>query len=94
MRERLIARFFELGRAGTPSARESYASHGLNLGHRGLLGLALQRLLEQADAWVQETKLETAAGEIWRSSFGAPPSARRKANVYSGVVRSTMRLYE
>jgi hypothetical protein len=64
LRERLIARFFELGRADNPKARERYASHGLDLGHRGHLGLALQRLLEQGDRWVQETSLEAAAGEI------------------------------
>jgi hypothetical protein len=64
-RERLIVRFFELGRAGTSKAREDYASHGLDFHRRGPLGLALQRLLEQADTWVRETNLETAAGEIW-----------------------------
>jgi hypothetical protein len=65
LRERLIARFFELGRAGTSAAREHFASHGLDFEHRGPLGLALQRLVEKADAWVQEINLETAAGEIW-----------------------------
>jgi hypothetical protein len=64
-RERLIARFFELGRAGTPKAREHYASQGLDLGRRGPLGLALQRLLERADNRVRETDLQTAAGQIW-----------------------------
>jgi hypothetical protein len=65
LRKRLIARFFELGRAGTSEAREHYASHRLEFGRRGPLGLALQRLLEQADTRVRETDLETAAGEIW-----------------------------
>jgi hypothetical protein len=65
LRERLIRRFFELGRAGTPKAQEHYMSHGLDFGRRGSLGLALQRLLERADTWVNEANLETAAGEIW-----------------------------
>jgi hypothetical protein len=65
LRERLIARFFELGRAGSSEARKHYASQGLDLGRRGPLGLALQRLLDRADTWVQETNLEGAAGEIW-----------------------------
>jgi hypothetical protein len=65
LRERLIARFFELGRAGSSEARKHYASQGLDDGRRGPLGLALQGLLEQADTWVRETNLETAAGEIW-----------------------------
>jgi hypothetical protein len=65
LRKRLIARFFELGRAGASKARQHYASHGLDFGRRGPLGLALQRLLEQADTWVREANLETACGEIW-----------------------------
>jgi hypothetical protein len=65
LRERLIAWFFELGRAGTSKARDHYASQGLDYGRRGPLGLAIQRLLEQADTRVRKTNLETAAGEIW-----------------------------
>ena len=64
-RKRLIAWFFVLGKAGTSKAREHYASQGLDYARRGPLGLALQRLLEQADTRVRETNLETAAGEIW-----------------------------
>jgi hypothetical protein len=65
LRKRLIAWFFELGRAGSSEAREHYASQGLDLARRRPLGLALQRLLEQADTRVRETNLETAAGQIW-----------------------------
>lgn len=64
LRKRLIARFFELGRAGTPRAQEHYASRGLDLDQRGALGLALQRLLQHADAWVQESDVEAAAGTV------------------------------
>ena len=64
LRKRLIAWFFELGRAGTSKAREHFASHGLDFRRRGPLGLAIQRLLEQADTWVRENNLETASGEI------------------------------
>jgi hypothetical protein len=65
LRERLIAWFFELGKAGSSEARKHYASHGLDLGRRGPLGVALQRLLERADNRVRDTNLATAAGEIW-----------------------------
>jgi hypothetical protein len=64
LRERLIARFFELGRAGSSEARKHYASHGLDFARRGPLGLALQRLLARADNRVRETNLEAAAGAI------------------------------
>ena len=65
LQKRLIARFFELGRAGASKAREHFTSQGLDFARRGPLGLALQGLLERADTRVQETNLETAAGEIW-----------------------------
>lgn len=61
----MIVRFLEFSRAGTPNAWEQCSAHGLDIARRRPLGLALQRLLEQADNWAQETNLETAAGEIW-----------------------------
>jgi hypothetical protein len=65
LRERLIERFFELGRAAARTARERYRAQGLDPQRRGPLGRALQRVLEQADNWVQDSSLETAAGEVW-----------------------------
>ena len=65
LRKRLIAWFFDLGRAGASTARDHYASQGLDFRRRGPLGLALLPLLEEADTWMRETNLETAAGEIW-----------------------------
>jgi hypothetical protein len=53
LRNRLIARFFELGQAGAERARRCYARHGLDHSVRGPLGLALQSLLERADAQAQ-----------------------------------------
>jgi hypothetical protein len=64
LRERLIDRFFELGREGALTARVHYAARGLDVGRRGPLGLALQGLLEEADGWVRDIGLETAAGEV------------------------------
>lgn len=68
LRQRLIDRFFELGRAGAPRARAHYAAQGLDVGRRGPLGLALQRLLEAADSWVRARCLETAEGAVWMTS--------------------------
>jgi hypothetical protein len=65
LRERLIARFFDLGTSGAPVARGHYAAHGLDPRRRGPLGLALQRLLQEADGWVQDIDLAMAAGEVW-----------------------------
>lgn len=64
LRERLIGRFFQLGRAGATKARKHYAAQGLDPGQRGPLGLALQGLLERADTRVREANLEKAAAEI------------------------------
>jgi hypothetical protein len=68
LRQRLIDRFFELGRAGALRARTHYAAQGLDVGRRGPLGLALQRLLEAADSWVRARGLETAEGAAWITS--------------------------
>ena len=65
LRERLIARLFELGEAGTGAARERFADCGLDYSRRGRLGLALQRLLEQADAVAQRGNWATATADVW-----------------------------
>ncbi len=65
LRNRLIGRLFELGEAGAPAAREQYSSHGLDYRRRAPLGLALQGLLEQADAVAQDHHWTTATATVW-----------------------------
>lgn len=68
LRERLIARFFELGEAGAAQAAARYAAHRLDYDQRGALGLALQGLLEHADAFVCEQAQERASGCVWQTA--------------------------
>ncbi len=65
LRQRLIYRFFELGEAGSPQAQQCFAEHGLDYRRRGPLGLALQQLLELADAFVQQRAWQSATAKIW-----------------------------
>jgi hypothetical protein len=62
LRERLVAHFSELGRAGAETARAAFAAHGLDPGRRGLLAMALQQLLERADALVLAQAWAAAQG--------------------------------
>jgi len=64
LRERLIARFFELGEAGGDAARAQWRHHGLDYMQRAPLGLALQALLERADRTMQESAVEYAHGRF------------------------------
>jgi hypothetical protein len=64
LRARLISRFFEIGRAGTAGARQTFCSHGLDYGRRGPLGLALQGLLGRADKFVQRNAWARAIGRV------------------------------
>jgi len=60
VRERLIQRFFELGREGVPRGRRRWEATGLAYERRAAVGLALQRLLEQGDGWVADLGTERA----------------------------------
>ena len=53
-----------LGRAGRPHALLSWRVTGFSYSRRTELGLRLQRLLEQMDAWVETEGLTETAGEI------------------------------
>jgi hypothetical protein len=64
LRERLIARFFELGEAGAAAARACYAAHGLDEQRRGALGLALQQLLAWADGLARLRDWPSAAAAV------------------------------
>ncbi len=64
LRERLIAHFYEIGAEGAFNARQQFCSHGLDYRRRGPLGLALQRLLEQADELVEINDWAMAAGRV------------------------------
>ncbi len=65
LRQRLIDRFFELGEAGSPKAQQCFVEHGLDYHRRGPLGLALQQLLEHADALVQRREWQSATAKVW-----------------------------
>jgi len=62
LREILIGRFYELGLGGAARAERFWREAGLDYGRRREIGLALQRLLERADARMLEAAVEQAAG--------------------------------
>ncbi len=62
--EHLVARMAGLGRAGRPHALLSWRATGFSYSSRTRLGLRLQRLLEQMDAWVAAEGMVAEAGEI------------------------------
>jgi hypothetical protein len=64
LRERLIQRFFELGKAETGKIRSLWKARGPDYGQRGAMGLALQRILELADRDVCELALEEVRGKF------------------------------
>jgi hypothetical protein len=64
LKERLVGRFFELGRAGAPAGRRHYWAQGLDPARRRDLGLTLQRLFERTDALVQSQDWGHAEGAI------------------------------
>ena len=64
LKERLVERFFELGRAGWGAARGAWDESGLDFTHRTALGTALQRLLAEADTELVERGVDTAHGRF------------------------------
>lgn len=62
LRERLVERFWEIGRAEQQHVEDRWRRSGLDYGRRGEMGLALQRLLAQADEEAREREWPTAAG--------------------------------
>jgi hypothetical protein len=62
--EQLLQRMAGLGRAGRPHALLSWRVTGFPYRRRTQLGLRLQRLLEQMDAWVEAEGLSETSGEI------------------------------
>lgn len=64
LHERLIARFFELGEQGRQHAQQAWQRLGLDYAKRPAIALALQHLLEQADAWMLEQEVETMRGRF------------------------------
>ncbi|MBK5929356.1 hypothetical protein [Halochromatium salexigens] len=62
--EQLVQRMAGLGHAGRPHALLSWRVTGFAYARRTELGLRLQRLLEQMDAWVDAEGLTETAGEI------------------------------
>ncbi len=62
--EHLVTRMASLGRAGRPHAFLSWRTTGFPYSRRAYLGLRLQRLLEQMDAWVEAEGLTDTSGEI------------------------------
>lgn len=62
--EHLVTRMASLGRAGRPHALLSWRTTGFPYSLRTHLGLRLQRLLEQMDAWVETEGLTETSGEI------------------------------
>ena len=64
LRQRLIARFFELGETRAAAARGCYRNHGLDHARRGASGLALQGLLAWADALAQRRGWASATATI------------------------------
>lgn len=64
LRERLIARFLELGEQGRQRAEQAWRRLGLEYPQRPAIALALQRLLERADAWMLEQDIEAMQGRF------------------------------
>ncbi len=64
LRQRLIGRFFELGEAEMEKVKARWNSHGLDYHRRKVMGLALQRILANADRDVYEQLLEEAHGHF------------------------------
>ncbi|BAZ95257.1 DNA-directed RNA polymerase, beta subunit [Thiohalobacter thiocyanaticus] len=64
LRERLITRFFELGEQGRQRAEQAWRRLGLEYAQRAAIALALQRLLERADAWMLEQDIEALQGRF------------------------------
>ncbi len=64
LRDRLIAWFFELGKAGVDNVITRWKAHGLDYHRRGDMGLALQQLLTLAEREVIEFTLEEAQGRF------------------------------
>jgi hypothetical protein len=65
LRQRLIARFFQLGEAGARDARRQWLKHGLDYRRRTAMGLALQQIIEQADHQVLSAELDRVSGRFY-----------------------------
>jgi hypothetical protein len=65
----LIERFESLGREGRSHALHSWYALGLPHHERGRIGLALQRVLAQADAHAQDSALDDAEARIRISAY-------------------------
>ncbi|RRQ22310.1 hypothetical protein D6C00_10345 [Thiohalobacter thiocyanaticus] len=65
LRQRLIARFFELGEQGRQRAQQAWQRLGLDYAKRPAIALALQHLLERADAcWMLEQDIAAMHGQF------------------------------
>ena len=60
VRARLVDRLFELGGRGAQHARRSWRGLGLDYGERRRIGLALQRVLHEADTDIQRAGIARA----------------------------------
>ncbi len=61
---RLLEHFAELGESGKIHAAQSWSRLGLNKGKQQAFGLALQKLLEQADSRVEQMDCDKVTAEI------------------------------
>ncbi len=76
--EHLVQRMTGLGHAGRPHALLSWRVTGFAYSHRTELGLRLQHLLEQMDAWVDAEGLAETSGAIRIGQSGCAFAAEQR----------------